>query len=116
VRRERERGSSMPYLVFALIILAITFPVAPVLAQQQQGKVGYLARQYLTMPYAQKDAYTTGVVDAMDLLGFKCPDPPSYAQIMADTDTYIARNPNVREMWAATSIMLAMVQRGCTRQ
>jgi hypothetical protein len=50
------------------------------------------------------------------VMGVKCPTPPSYAQIMADTDAFIVRNPEARGVWAATSIMAAMAQRGCTRQ
>jgi hypothetical protein len=103
------------FTVVGLVMVLVLFPlVGPSAAQD--GKVGYLGYQYLQMPVRQKDAYTTGVVDALDVMGVKCPTPPSYAQIMADTDAFIVRNPEARGVWAATSIMAAMAQRGCTRQ
>jgi hypothetical protein len=105
--------TKLPSVGLVVMLVLLTFVAQSV---AQDGKVGYLGYHYLRMPLGQKDAYTTGVVDALDVMGVKCPSPPSYAQIMADTDALIARNPEARGLWAATSIMAAMAQRGCARQ
>jgi len=110
-----RRTGAWPVAVLSALLLAPVLDVSPGLAQD--GKIGYLAWQYVRMPLHQKDAYTTGVVDALDVMGVKCPYPaPSYVQIMADADTFIARNPEVRGLWAATAIMGAMAERGCGKQ
>lgn len=78
---------------------------------------GLTAQRWLKLQPFEQLLYVVGVADTLAWVGFKCPVPPSYGDLLVRTEVYIRlKHAEAESFRAAEAVVVAgFIERGCRR-